>query len=78
MSNDGLENFVPDAEHINALPEPLRNYIRDLETMCDPAGMVATIACQKGQIDALVVKLRETRTQPAELTHIGFVGEKNP
>lgn len=26
------------ADEINALPEPVRRYIHDLETRCDPAG----------------------------------------
>lgn len=29
------------AQNINSLPEPLRRYIHDLETVCDPAGDVA-------------------------------------
>jgi len=35
-----LNNFKPTAEQINKLPEPLRKYIHDLETLCDPAGLV--------------------------------------
>ena len=34
----------PTVENINALPESLRKYIHDLETVCDPAGMVQEIA----------------------------------
>ncbi len=33
-------NWTPTAENINALPEPLRKYICNLETRCDPAGLV--------------------------------------
>lgn len=32
--------WTPTAENINALPEPIRNYIHSLETNTDPAGMV--------------------------------------
>lgn len=32
--------WTPTAESVNALPEPLRRYIHDLETNCDPSGMV--------------------------------------
>ena len=32
------ESWTPTAENINALPLPLRRYIRDLETNADPAG----------------------------------------
>ncbi len=35
-----LDAFIPDSAHINALPEPIRRYIHDLETQCDPAGLV--------------------------------------
>lgn len=34
------DKWLPTAENINALPEPLRRYVADLETMCDPAGLV--------------------------------------
>ena len=40
-----LERFVPDADHINALLEPLRRYIHDLATRPDPAGDVAEMHC---------------------------------
>jgi hypothetical protein len=34
------DDWTPTAENINALPEPLRVYIHDLQTVCDPAGDV--------------------------------------
>ena len=34
------DDWTPTAENINALPEPLRIYIHDLQTVCDPAGDV--------------------------------------
>ncbi len=34
------DNWLPTAENINALPSPIRSYICDLETRCDPAGIV--------------------------------------
>ena len=42
-----MDTFIPDAQHINALPEPVRRYIRDLETRADPAGDVAELALLK-------------------------------
>ena len=30
--------WKPTPENINALPEPIRQYIHDLQTVCDPAG----------------------------------------
>ena len=34
------DDWTPTAANINALPEPLRIYIHDLNTVCDPAGDV--------------------------------------
>jgi hypothetical protein len=33
-------DWKPTAENINALPEPLRRYIHDIETNCDPQGII--------------------------------------
>lgn len=33
-------DWMPTAESVNALPDPLRRYIHELETVCDPAGDV--------------------------------------
>jgi hypothetical protein len=33
----GMDTFIPAADHINALPEPVRRYICELETRADPA-----------------------------------------
>lgn len=38
------ENWRPTTANINALPAPLRRYIRALEAGCDPAGDAQTIA----------------------------------
>ena len=55
----GMDTFVPDAEHINALPEPVRRYIHDLETRADPAGDVAELALLKENNAALWNRVRE-------------------
>ena len=34
------DTWIPTPENINALPFPLRRYIHDLSTLCDPAGIV--------------------------------------
>ena len=34
-------DWSPTPANINALPNPLRRYIHDLKTICDPAGDVA-------------------------------------
>jgi hypothetical protein len=54
-------DWLPTPEAINALPEPLRRYIMELETNTDPAGMVRENALLRAQRDAIVVKLAELR-----------------
>lgn len=49
------------ADEINALPLRVRRYIHDLETICDPTGMVQTIWSQRDQIEGLVALLKELR-----------------
>jgi hypothetical protein len=34
------DDWTPTPANVNALPEPLRGFIHDLETVCDPAGDV--------------------------------------
>ena len=47
------EDWKPTSENVNALPEGLRSYVSGLETMCDPAGMVAENVHLKDEIDIL-------------------------
>ena len=58
-----MDKFVPDPEHINALPGPLRSFIHDLSTRADPAGDVAQIACLKETVAALGARVRELESQ---------------
>ena len=58
-----LDTFVPDADHINALPGPLRRFIHDLETRADPAGDVAEIALLKENNRGLWVRNQELESQ---------------
>jgi hypothetical protein len=51
--------WIPDADHINALPEPVRAYVHDLATRCDPAGDTETIWSQREQIGGLTTRLKE-------------------
>jgi hypothetical protein len=37
------DDWSPTPQNINALPEPLRAYIHDLKTVCDPAGDVTEL-----------------------------------
>lgn len=49
----------PTSEEINVLPEPLRRYVHDLETRCDPAGELRERAALKEQVAVLIRQLRE-------------------
>ena len=50
---------TPTSEQINSLPEPLRKYIHDLETRCDPAGEVRQLGLLKDQNEQLQAKVAE-------------------
>ena len=54
-----MDKFIPDADHINALPGPLRKYIHDLEARADPAGDVAGIVLLKENNAALWARVLE-------------------
>lgn len=53
----------PSAAEINALPLPLRDYIHDLETGCDPAGVLMELALTKDHVAALEVAIQQTRAK---------------
>lgn len=57
------EDWQPTPEHINALPAPIRRYIAELETLCDPAGIVRENVMLRDALAALE-KMRE-EAQPA-------------
>jgi hypothetical protein len=63
-------------EQIHALPEPVRRYIHDLETKCDPSGDIQTIADLREQRDALYLLLIETRAkfEVLRITALPLVG----
>ncbi len=52
-----VTNFKADADHINRLSDPLRGYIYDLETLCDPAGLVQENAMLRDQNKELLVHM---------------------
>ena len=54
-----MSEWTPTPENINALPAPVRQYIHDLETRCDPAGDVRTIAMLQENVQALIHLLEE-------------------
>ena len=54
-------SWKPTAENINALPIPLFEYVCHIETLCDPAGMVAEntlLKDQTKQLDAMIGGLK--------------------
>lgn len=56
------DDWTPTAAAINALPDPLRRYIHDLETMADPAGLVQEnyeLRLQVRAVEAMVERLRD-------------------
>lgn len=53
------KGWTPTAENINALPVPLRVYIHDLQTSCDPAGTIRENVLLKDENYAMRLKLAE-------------------
>lgn len=61
-------DWTPTTENINALPEPVRRYIAELETNCDPAGTVRDLSIARDTIRALEASnrmLRDATPQPS-------------
>jgi len=52
-----VARFVPDGAHINALPEPLRRWVHDLETRSDPAGDLRALRLAEDENRMLRAKL---------------------
>lgn len=55
------EKWAPTAANVNALPEPIRLYVHDLETRYDPAGDIRTIAVLRETVEALMAEIKELR-----------------
>lgn len=62
-SSWSAHDWKPTAENVNALPEPIRKYIMELETFCDPAGLIAQIALLTDRTDALVQMIIELQIE---------------
>lgn len=52
-TQDALRACGVTVDEINALPDRIREYIHDVSTLCDPAGMVQEIAALKDQVGQL-------------------------
>lgn len=55
------KEWLPTAENINVLPEPVRRYISELETNCDPAGTVRHLTILQDTVRALEASNRMLR-----------------
>ena len=64
---DALDDFQPDAKHINALPRKLKDYICDLETRADPAGDVGARVLAEDQVVNLGGALADAHTEITRL-----------
>ena len=56
-----FDGWLPTPENINALPDPLRQYIHDLETRCDPAGEVRELTIARDTVVAQELELEELK-----------------
>jgi hypothetical protein len=55
--------WLPTPANINALPEPIRKYIHNLETLCDPAGIVTQNTLARDRKTQLVARLKDTTSE---------------
>lgn len=58
--------WTPTAANINALPEPIRRYIHDVETRCDPTGLVQENTVLKDSMAALAKRVEELEGMVAD------------
>ena len=64
VNYEGNINWLPSSDNINALPDPIRKYIHDLETRCDPSGDVQERALMRDNmrgLEGLVLELRAAK-----------------
>ncbi len=62
--------WLPTPEAINALPDPVRQYVTDLATQCDPAGIVAENTIARDTIQSLLRQVESLLTDKLELTEM--------
>lgn len=61
QGNFGLDSWAPTADDINALPDKIRDYIHQLETLSDPARIVAENISLKDDRENLIALIAELR-----------------
>jgi len=57
------KDWLPTPENINSMPEPVRKYIHDIETNCDPAHLVQENVLLKDTCRGLVLKLEKKKSK---------------
>lgn len=55
------------SKEINSLPDPLRSYIHEIETNCDPAGTVRENLMLRDTVSALEIRLSESELEVAKV-----------
>jgi len=76
-----FRDWTPTPDNINALPPPLKDYICHIETLCDPAGMVAEntlLKDQTRQLDAMIARLKSVINQACDVYTGDFRPESTP
>lgn len=54
-------NWLPTIEDINALPEQLKNYIHNIESISDPAGLVRENTILRDIVNSLEKEVNENK-----------------
>lgn len=64
VSTQWLESgWTPTSKNINSLPDPIRDYIHDIEANGDPAGTIQENACLRENVKALTRKCKVLELQ---------------
>lgn len=66
MDPNPWDGWLPTPAHLNALPDPVRRYIHDLETRCDPAGELRELVIARETCQALQRRVAELDAALAE------------
>jgi hypothetical protein len=63
-------DWIATAENINKLPDPVRRYIHDLETRCDPAGELRILVLCQDTVRQLAARLAEVERERERETRV--------
>ena len=73
---DRWKNWLPTAENINGLPEPIRKFIHDIETNADPAQTMRENTILKDTVAALAKRVEELEVPPDDTEAAALKEEK--